>query len=66
MLRSLIKADTQIIDSKHTGKFIGNLMMDAGMINNLISVAILNLFKDSLNSAWFVRSNVFIKTGNFR
>ena len=48
MLRSLIKADTQIIDSKHTGKFIGNLIMDVGMINNLISVAILNLFKDSL------------------
>ena len=48
MLRSLIKADTQIIDDKHTGKFIGNLTMDVGMINNLISVAILNLFKDSL------------------
>ena len=48
MLRSLIKADTQIIDSKHTGKFIANLTMDVGMINNLISVAILNLFKDSL------------------
>ena len=48
MMRSLIKADTQIIDSKHTGKFIGNLTMDVGMINNLISVAILNLFKDSL------------------
>jgi subfamily B ATP-binding cassette protein MsbA len=48
MLRSLIKADTQIIDGQHTGKFIGNLTMDVGMINNLISVAILNLFKDSL------------------
>tara|TARA_Y100000590_G_scaffold411854_1_gene506286 strand:- start:3259 stop:4998 length:1740 start_codon:yes stop_codon:yes gene_type:complete len=48
MMRSLIKADTQIIDNKHTGKFIGNLTMDVGMINNLISVAILNLFKDSL------------------
>ena len=48
MLRSLIKADTQIIDGKHTGKFIGNLTMDVGMINNLISVAFLNLFKDSL------------------
>ena len=48
MMRSLIKADTQIIDGKHTGKFIGNLTVDVGMINNLISVAILNLFKDSL------------------
>ena len=48
MMRSLIKADTQIIDDKHTGKFIGHLMTDVGMINNLISVAVLNIFKDSL------------------
>ena len=48
MMHALIKADTQIIDNKHTGKFIGNLTMDVGMINNLISVAILNIFKDSL------------------
>ncbi len=48
MMRALIKADTQIIDNKHTGKFIGHLMTDVGMINNLISVAILNIFKDSL------------------
>ncbi len=48
MMRALIKADTQTIDDKHTGKFISHLMTDAGMINNLISVAILNIFKDSL------------------
>ncbi len=48
MMRALIKADTQIIDDKHTGKFISHLMTDVGMINNLISVAILNIFKDSL------------------
>ena len=48
MMHSLINADTQIIDNKHTGKFIGHLMTDVGMINNLISVAILNIFKDSL------------------
>ena len=48
MMRALIKADTQIIDDKHTGKFISHLMADVGMINNLITVAILNLFKDSL------------------
>ena len=27
MLHSLIKADTQLIDSKHSGKFIANLQM---------------------------------------
>ena len=48
MFASLIKADTETIDNKHSGKFIGNLMNDVNMIVNLISVAILNLFKDSL------------------
>ena len=47
MLRSLIKADTQLIESKHSGKFIANLTNDVGMITNLVSVAILSLFKDS-------------------
>tara|TARA_B100000787_G_scaffold170276_1_gene165560 strand:+ start:834 stop:2576 length:1743 start_codon:yes stop_codon:yes gene_type:complete len=48
MLKSLIKADTQLIDSKHSGKFIANLTHDVGMITNVISVGLLNLFKDSL------------------
>ena len=48
MMSALIKADTQTIEDKHTGKFIGHLMTDVGIINNLISVAILNIFKDSL------------------
>ena len=47
MLRSLIKADTQLIEGKHSGKFIANLTNDVGMITNLVSVAILSLFKDS-------------------
>ena len=48
MFGSLIKADTQLIENKHTGKFIGNLTNDVGMITNLVSTVILNLFKDSL------------------
>ena len=48
MLGSLIRADTQYIDKKHSGKFISNLTYDVGHITNLLSVAILNLFKDSL------------------
>ena len=48
MLRSLIRADTKFIDKKHSGKFISNLIYDVGHITNLLSIAILNLFKDSL------------------
>ena len=47
MLKSLIVADSQYIDSKHSGKFISNVTNDVGMITNLVSVVILNLFKDS-------------------
>tara|TARA_B100000989_G_scaffold211452_1_gene160495 strand:- start:2593 stop:4332 length:1740 start_codon:yes stop_codon:yes gene_type:complete len=48
MFDSLIKADTQLIDNKHSGKFVTNLSNDVGMITNLVSTAILNLFKDTL------------------
>ena len=48
MIRSLINTDTQIIDKKHSGKFISNLTYDVTHITNLLSNAILSLFKDSL------------------
>ena len=48
MLNNLIQTDTQIIDKKHSGKFISNLTYDVGQITNLLSNAILTLFKDSL------------------
>ena len=48
MINTLIKTDTQIIDKKHSGKFISNLTYDVTHITNLLSHAILNLFKDSL------------------
>jgi len=48
MFSSLIKADTQLVDNKHSGKFIMNLTNDVSQITSLISTALLNLFKDSL------------------
>ena len=48
MVKSLIKADTQSIDKKHSGKFISNLTYDVTHITNLLSNAILIFFKDSL------------------
>tara|TARA_Y100000590_G_scaffold457160_1_gene609209 strand:+ start:874 stop:2616 length:1743 start_codon:yes stop_codon:yes gene_type:complete len=48
MLKSFIKADTQFIENKHTGKYISNLTFDVSMITNLLTNALLNLFKDGL------------------
>ncbi|MDB2470848.1 ABC transporter transmembrane domain-containing protein [Candidatus Pelagibacter bacterium] len=47
MAKTLIIADSDYIDEKHTGKFISNLTFDTGLISNLISTTVLNLFKDS-------------------
>ena len=48
MLASLIKADTKVIDSKHTGKIISNINNDTGVIVSLVSIVLLNFFKDTL------------------
>tara|TARA_B100002052_G_scaffold21529_1_gene16965 strand:+ start:1015 stop:2754 length:1740 start_codon:yes stop_codon:yes gene_type:complete len=48
MMKSLIKADTNFIEKKHSGKIITNIMNDVNFMTGLVSVAILNLFKDSL------------------
>ena len=48
MLSNLISADTALIEDKHTGKFISILANDVNHITNLVSVALLNIFKDSL------------------
>tara|TARA_B100000767_G_scaffold220813_1_gene209152 strand:- start:1066 stop:2805 length:1740 start_codon:yes stop_codon:yes gene_type:complete len=48
MSKALIKADTNYMDKKHTGKFISNLTYDVSLITNLVSTVVLNFFKDSL------------------
>ncbi len=48
MMKSLIKADTDFIEKKHSGKIITNLINDVNFMTHLVSVAILNLFKDTL------------------
>ena len=48
MITSLINADTKLIDTKHSGKFISNLTYDVTHITNMLSDAVLALFKDSL------------------
>ncbi len=47
VMKSLITADTEIIDKKHTGKFISHLTFDVTLISRLVSNVILNLTKDS-------------------
>ena len=48
MLSSFIKADTENIENKHTGKYISNLNFDVNQITMMLSNSFLSLFKDGL------------------
>ena len=48
LMKSVIKGDSDIIDKKHSGKFISHLTFDIGMMTTLISTVLLNLAKDTL------------------
>ena len=48
MLSSLIKADTELIENKHSGRYVSNLNYDVSHITHMLSSSLLNIFKDSL------------------
>ena len=47
VMKSIIRADSQIVEKKHSGKFISHLTFDVGLITNLVSTVILNITKDT-------------------
>ena len=48
MLKSFIKADTEVIESNHSGKYISNLNFDVNQITRMLADAFLSIFKDGL------------------
>jgi len=48
LMKSIIRADAEMVDKKHSGKFISHLTFDITMMTNLVSTVILNLAKDTL------------------
>tara|TARA_Y100001970_G_C14214229_1_gene848699 strand:+ start:404 stop:2143 length:1740 start_codon:yes stop_codon:yes gene_type:complete len=48
VMKSAIKADTEVIDNKHTGKYISHITFDVDRITNLVSTVMLNIVKDTL------------------
>ena len=48
MVKSLINADLQLIQKKHSGRFISNLTYDVNHITDSLSTGILNMFKDGI------------------
>jgi subfamily B ATP-binding cassette protein MsbA len=48
MLKSFIKADTEIIEHKHSGKYVSNINFDAALITRMLGEAVLSILKDGL------------------
>ena len=48
MLSSFIKADTEYIENRHSGKYISNLNFDVNQITGMLSTSFLIFFKDGL------------------
>jgi len=45
---TILKSDLHTIESKHSGKYISNIMFDVGQVNTFVTNGVLNLMKDSL------------------
>ena len=53
---NILTSDIQTLDNRHSGKYISNIMYDAGQVQNLVSTGVLNLMKDSFSVialSWF-------------
>ena len=46
---NILRSDIQTLDSRHSGKYISNIMFDAIRVQQLVSVGVLNLMKDSFS-----------------
>jgi len=46
---NILTSDIQTLDSRHSGKYISNIMYDTHQIQNLVSNGVLNLMKDSFS-----------------
>ncbi len=47
--KSILFSDVQTLDSRHSGKYISNIMFDASQVSHFVSTGILNLMKDSFS-----------------
>ena len=45
--KNILTADIQTLENKHSGKYISNIMFDAGQVQTLVSSGVLNLMKDT-------------------
>ena len=52
--KSILFSDIQTLDSRHSGKYISNIMYDSGQVHQLVSTGVLNIMKDSFSVIFLV------------
>ena len=52
--KSILYSDVQTLDTRHSGKYISNILYDSGQVQHLVSVGVLNLMKDSFSVLFLV------------
>ena len=52
--KSILFSDIQTLDTRHSGKYISNIMYDSGQIHQLVSTGVLNIMKDSFSVVFLV------------
>ncbi len=52
--KAILFSDIQTLDSRHSGKYISNIMYDSGQIHQLVSTGVLNIMKDSFSVIFLV------------
>ncbi len=50
LANNILVSDTQTLENRHSGKYISNIMYDAGLVQNLVSTGVLNLMKDTFTA----------------
>ncbi len=54
LANSILFSDIQTLESRHSGKYISNIMHDCGQVNQLVSSGVLNIMKDSFSVVFLV------------
>ena len=54
LAKSILFSDIQTLESRHSGKYISNIMYDCGQIHQLVSTGVLNIMKDSFSIIFLV------------
>ena len=52
--KTILRSDIQTLDSRHSGKYISNIMHDSGQVQHLVSTGVLNLMKDSFSVVFLI------------